>query len=121
MSLTTLKAKIEAYIPYNKQEKQDKQVMLDYLDNFDNVLTRDNKFGHFTASAWVVNKDRTKVLMVYHNIYQSWAWTGGHSDGQIDPLMTAIEEVKEETGVSEVRVVQDSIFSLEVICVNGHV
>ena len=27
-----------------------------------------------TASAWVVNKDRSKVLMIYHNIYNSWSW-----------------------------------------------
>ena len=29
-----------------------------------------------TASAWVVNPGRTKVLMVYHNIYKSWSWLG---------------------------------------------
>ena len=94
MSLLNLKKKIENYIPYNEQEKQDKEVILEHINNFENVLTRDNKFGHFTASAWVVNKERTKVLMIYHNIYKSWAWTGGHSDGEADTLNTAIKEVK---------------------------
>ena len=38
----------------------------------------------FTASAWVVNPARNKVLMIYHNIYNSWSWTGGHADGETD-------------------------------------
>lgn len=119
--LEELKGKIESYKPYNGQEEQDKKVMIDYINNFDNVLTRENEFGHFTASSWVVNKQRTKVLMIYHNIYHSWTWTGGHADGEHDLLETAIRELKEETGVKNVKVLSPDILSLEIICVNGHV
>ena len=121
MELIDLKTKIENYKPYNEQEEKDKQVMLEYIDTFDNVLTRENEFGHFTASSWAVNKEKTKVLMIYHNIYQSWAWTGGHSDGEADLLNVAIRELKEETGVKNVKVLKDDIFSLEAVTVNGHV
>ena len=116
-----LRQEIEEYKTYNEQEEQDKKVMLKYIDSFDDVLTRNNEFGHFTASAWVVNKAKTKVLMIYHNIYKSWAWTGGHSDGKSDLLNVAIREVKEETGIKTVEPIVDNIFSLEIICVNGHV
>lgn len=116
-----LREKIEKYEPYNEQEEKDKKIMLKYIDLFDDVLTRDNEFGHFTASAWVVNKERTKVLIIYHNIYKSWAWTGGHADGESNLLETAIRELKEETGVKNVKVLDDDIFSLEIVCVNGHV
>lgn len=116
-----LKEQIENYKPYNEQEEKDKEVMLKYINTFDDVLTRNNEFGHFTASSWVVNKERTKVLMIYHNIYKSWAWTGGHADGESNLLETAIRELKEETGVEKVRVLSDDIFSLEIVCVNGHV
>lgn len=119
--MNKLRREIEEYKPYNEQEEQDKKVILKYIDTFDDVLTRNNEFGHFTASAWVVNKDRTKVLMIYHNIYKSWAWTGGHSDGDSNLLNVAIREVKEETGVKDVKPISDDIFSLEIICVNGHV
>ena len=116
-----LKENLERYIPFNEQEEKDKQVMLSYLENFDNSLTRENKYGHFTSSAWVVNKERTKVLMIYHNIYNSWAWPGGHADGEEDLLSVAMREVKEETGVNNVKVIDDKIFSLEIITVDGHI
>ena len=116
-----LREEIEKYVPYNEQEEKDKQTILKYMDSFDNVLTRDNEFGHFTSSAWVANKEKTKVLMIYHNIYKSWAWTGGHADGNPDLLATAICELKEETGVENVKVIDNNIFSLEIVCVDGHV
>ena len=84
--LMKLKEMIENYKPYNEQEENDKKIMLKYIDSFDDVLTRNNEFGHFTASSWVVNKEKTKLLMIYHNIYQSWSWTGGHADGDVDLL-----------------------------------
>lgn len=121
MNLQDLKNKIEKYNPYNEQEKRDKQTMLKYIDTFDNVLTRDNAFAHFTASIWAVNPERNKILMVYHNIYKAWTWTGGHSDGEADLLKVAIKELKEETGVKEVRPVTEDIFSLELLTVDGHV
>ena len=63
-----------------------------------------------TASAWVVNKDRSKVLMVYHNIYNSWSWLGGHADGETDLLAVAIREVREEAGIANVYPVSEEIF-----------
>ena len=117
-----LKEQIENYKPYNEQEERDKQTMLNDIRTFDNILTRDNELVHFTASSWAVNPERTKVLMVYHNIYQAWTWTGGHSDGEANLLKVAVKELKEETGVKHVRVLNDNhIFSLEVLTVDGHV
>lgn len=112
---------IRNYDPFNEQEKQDKKVALDYITTFPNILTRENEFAHMTASSWIVNKDRTKVLMIFHNIYQSWAWTGGHADGEDNLLNVAIRETMEETGIKNIKPLQENIFSLELLCVDGHV
>ena len=93
---------IENYPPFNEQEEKDKALILGWISNNENAFSRENTVAHITASAWVVNKDRSKVLMVYHNIYNSWSWMGGHADGETDLLSVAIWEVKEEAGISNV-------------------
>ena len=112
---------IENYPPFNEQEEKDKALILGWIRNNENAFSRENIVAHITASAWVVNKDRSKVLMVYHNIYNSWSWLGGHADGETDLLSVAIREVKEEAGISNVRPVSEEIFSLESLTVDGHV
>ena len=115
-----LRKEIESYLPYNCEEEKDKEIMLKYMDTFDDVLTRNNEIGHFTSSCWIVNKEKTKVLMVYHNIYDSWSWTGGHADGDSNLLHVSLKEAKEETGLKNVEPLNENIFSLEIIGVDGH-
>lgn len=112
---------IESYAPYNEQEERDKSVMLDCLRSFEDVFTRKNRLAHMTASAWVVNERFDRVLMAYHNIYDSWSWLGGHADGEENLLAVALKEVREESGVQNVRPASEDIFSLEVLTVDGHV
>ena len=108
-------------IQYNEQEVKDKELFLSAISNFDNLLTRENPIMHITSSGYVVNKNRDKVLMIYHKIYNSWAWTGGHADGDNDLLYVAIKEAKEETGISNVIPLTSNIFSLDVLTVDGHI
>ena len=121
INIDNLKSNIQKFEPYNEQEEVDKEIMLKFLSDFDNTLTRQNEYGHFTASAFVLNKERTKTLMIYHNIYNSWTWVGGHSDGDNDLLYVAIKEAKEETGIKNVKPILDDIYSLETVTVNGHI
>lgn len=120
IDIDNLKENIEKFIPYNEQEEVDRNIMLKYINDFDDVLTRQNEYGHFTSSSFVLNKERTKILMIYHKIYNSWAWTGGHSDGDSDLLYVAMKEAKEETGIKNVDPISKDIYSLELINVNGH-
>lgn len=111
---------VEKFSPWNEQEKRDKQQILHCLRAVPDIFYRENTLAHMTASAWVVNRTRDKVLMVYHNIYRSWSWLGGHADGEEDLLQVAIREVREESGLREVVPISRDIYSLEILTVDGH-
>lgn len=102
-----------------EQEERDKAQMLRFIDAFPDALMRDNAMAHITASAWVVDSERTLALMAYHNIYKSWSWTGGHADGDSDLAAVALRETLEETGV-RARLVTEAPLSIESLCVEGH-
>ena len=112
--------KIEHYHPWNEQEKTDQKEFLRRLKSGENLYTRENLSAHLTASAWVVSPDRKLVLMAYHNLYDSWAWLGGHADGERDPLAVAVREAMEESGISHIKPVTSDIYSLELLTVDGH-
>ena len=111
---------LQSYQSFNEQEEADRQVMLELLQTSDDIFYRTNLLAHFTASAWVLNKAHTYVLMAFHNIYQTYAWLGGHADGEEDLLSVALREVKEESGIHTVKPITEGIYSLETIEVNGH-
>ena len=111
---------IEKYSPCCEQEERDKSLILKFLDTNPDAFDRSNLSAHMTASAWVVNPKRDKVLMVYHKIYDSWSWTGGHADGEEDLAAVALREVQEETGVKSARLLSNEILSLEILTVDGH-
>lgn len=108
-----LKGLIEKYVPFNEQEENDKEVMLEAINRFDDVLTRENKFMHFSASSIILNKDRTKTLVVYHKIFNSWVYPGGHADGESNLLEVAKKEAWEETGLTP-TLISDNIAAIQI-------
>lgn len=112
---------IAQYHPVNDQERQDQKVMLEYIATFDDITTRANHFAHFTASPWIINQDGTKVLMIYHTIYQSWAWCGGHLDGDDRCLHVALKEGKEETGLTSLQPLSKDPLAIDILPVSPHI
>jgi 8-oxo-dGTP pyrophosphatase MutT (NUDIX family) len=65
------------------------------------LYDRRNFDGHITASAFVVNKDFSAFLMLYHKKLNRWLQPGGHVDlADADLLTSAIRETVEETGIT---------------------
>lgn len=112
---------ITEFKPGSAQEEADQQTFLRFIHNNPDVLLRENKIAHLTSSALIFNASQDKLLMIYHNIYQAWSWTGGHADGETDLLQVAIREAKEETGLTRVRALSEEIISLDILPVFGHV
>ena len=101
----TLCDDICAYQPFNEQEAVDKQVILRALRDDPNCFDRSAQ-AHMACSIWVVDPTYTQTLLVYHNIYDSWSWIGGHADGERDLAAVALRELEEETGVAHARLVE---------------
>ena len=85
---------LKKYIPYAEE-------------TFGDILTRENQFCHLTASAFIINKSHSKILCIYHNIYNSWSWVGGHADGDDDMPYVAQKETREETSLEKFKVVSN--------------
>lgn len=112
---------IKDYTPYNEREAMDQKVILSLMRVYSDIFDRSNLVAHMSATAWVTNKNRDKVLMAHHNLFHSFAWLGGHADGNMDLLQVAISEAMEESSISGVKPVREEIFSIEVLNANGHV
>ena len=115
------KKEVELYIPKDAREESEKQEILTLMEREgDRLLLRECSYAHMTASSVIVNRDRTKMLMAFHKIYQSWAWTGGHADGDGDFEAVARREAQEETGIQNLKKLGAGAASLEVLPVWAH-
>lgn len=72
--------------------------------------------AHVTGSAWVVNPDRSRVLMMHHRKHDQWFQPGGHADGDADILRVALRETEEETGLeaAHINLLQPTIFDIDI-------
>ncbi|MDL2318043.1 NUDIX hydrolase [Eubacteriales bacterium OttesenSCG-928-A19] len=122
MANRSFRDEIMAYIPANEQEAGDLRAIRWYMDQYgDGVLLRDNVIAHMTSSGFIMNETLDQALMIHHNILGKWAWTGGHADGDFDPLAVALREAREETGARSIRPLAERVASVDVLTVEGHV
>ena len=113
---------LAAFVPGDAREAEEQRMMLETIARLgDAVLTRECALAHMTASSIIVSPDRRRTLMAFHRIYQSWAWTGGHADGETDFEQTARREAGEETGIRALRRLGEGIASIEILPVWAHV
>ena len=113
MDRSSLIQEIKSYQTRFSEEAKFTAPFLDLL-NQERCFHRDHLPGHITGSAWIVNKDRTKVLLVHHAKLNRWLQPGGHADGEEDVLNVALRESDEETGVKNFNVLQKTIFDLDI-------
>lgn len=121
MNANDVLMQIKAYEPTCDSELQDKKEFIWLLENYqEKAFLRENSFGHITASSIIVDKTRQYMLMCFHNIYKSWAWLGGHADGECNLEALARKEAKEETGIEDLKLLEPNFSSIEILAVDPH-
>jgi len=64
--------------------------------------------GHMTSSAWIVSRETRSALLTHHRKLERWLQLGGHADGEIDVLASAVREAEEESGLQGFRAMPES-------------
>lgn len=106
--------KINNYKPASQAEKKYKNQILNFLvKNRDNYL-RTNLKGHLTASAWIINHKRDKILLHHHRSLDKWIQLGGHLEKKESIREAALREAREESGLNSLSVLEPKIFDLDV-------
>jgi 8-oxo-dGTP pyrophosphatase MutT (NUDIX family) len=104
---------LQQYIPQYEAEKKFKEQFLKLIEH-PRAFHRDHLPGHITGSAWVLNHDQSKVVLVHHAKLNRWLQPGGHTDGDENVVGVALRELEEETGVKSVKPLSSGIFDLDI-------
>lgn len=109
-----LKRQLQNYLESARCANQKKLALLfiEKLQSSLNIFDRDHMPGHFTASCWLWNKQKSHVLFTLHKKLERWLPLGGHADGESDLLIVALNEAKEESGIEEIQAISSNIIQL---------
>ena len=104
---------LQEYQPTDAEIKH-KQDIINFINQYPNCFDRSLEIGHITASAWLLNKDRSKSLLMHHNKLDMWVQLGGHCDGNPNVLEVAIKEAQEESGIENIIPMDNKIFDIDI-------
>jgi 8-oxo-dGTP pyrophosphatase MutT (NUDIX family) len=104
-------AQLQAYRQRWPGEVRTADAFLALLGEAD-AFVRERLAGHFTASAWLVDRAGTRALLTHHRKLDRWLQPGGHAEGETDLRAVALKEAEEESGLAGLRV-DDDLFDLD--------
>ncbi|MEU0465483.1 NUDIX domain-containing protein [Amycolatopsis sp. NPDC006131] len=94
---------LEAYTARDETENADVARIQEVLATAADPFSREIPL-HVTGSAVIVHPESRRVLLRWHQRQQAWLQVGGHGDpGETDPLVIALREGREETGLTDLR------------------
>ncbi|MDR2063497.1 MAG: NUDIX hydrolase [Candidatus Nomurabacteria bacterium] len=88
------------YLERCPEHKRRLSMAMEQVQKDENLASRKNFVGHFTASVFVVNQKNRKVLLLEHKALGKMLQPGGHIDVGETPLQAALRELWEETGTN---------------------
>ena len=88
---------------------------IDFVKANENFHLRTTEAGHVTASAWVVNAERTHALLIHHKKLDRWFQMGGHIEVQDATLAeAALREAREESGLESPALLSEAVYDIDV-------
>lgn len=105
---------LDNYNPDYIEEQLFKKEIMNFLNKSSIAFGKENKEGHITGSAWIINKDKTKALLTHHFKLDRWLQLGGHTEKDEMIISSAMREAEEESGLHNIRLLNDSIFDIDV-------
>lgn len=110
-----LRRRLRAHTPIDATEAEHQRRMLELVEVETPFSRKHFVPGHFTASAFVLSPDETKLLLILHGKLGLWLQPGGHIDGDdADVVAAGCREVAEETGLTDVELVGDGLLDLDI-------
>lgn len=104
---------IKQYRSAFEEELVFKKLFIDLLDSPE-AFQRTHLPGHITGSAFIVDASRKYVLLTHHAKLNKWLQPGGHADGDENIINVAMREAVEETGLKNLRLINETLFDLDV-------
>lgn len=118
-----LLAQLERHQTAFPEEAAFRQQVIDFLLRNDDFWQRTTLEGHITCSAWVLHPSTGSALLLHHKKLDRWLQPGGHVD-EVDSTIvdTALRELLEETGLTNVQLIDPQLFDVDVheIPARGH-
>lgn len=102
------------HTPADVKEEADLAAMRAFLNAGGDCFARTHLPGHFTGSALLLNRAGDRVLLNRHKALGFWMQFGGHADGCADLLDVARRELCEESGLSAIMPVRESIVDIDI-------
>lgn len=109
-----LLALLDTYHPQSSDQADIQARIFNFVHNHPHPLSRNNFYGHVTASAWVIDPSGEKALLTLHRKIGLWLQLGGHAEDDADLLAVALREVKEESGLTDLSPVISGVFDLDI-------
>lgn len=106
--------KLDYYAPFDRIERRMTEDIERFVQKNPRCFERSLEIGHVTGSAWIVDQDRSHVLLTHHRKLDRWLQLGGHADGDADILRVAWREATEESGLEGVRPVSENIYDVDI-------
>ena len=101
-------AQLEEHVCADDKEARDVAFIRQFLrDHPRDAHLRAQPLGHLTASGFVLDASRTRVLLLHHGKLHRWLQPGGHGEGELDPRLIALREIEEETGLTDLAPLPD--------------